>query len=109
MKNNFDLNTKYKIDFTSNFKKQYKKIVKQGKDITKFKIILDKLANNEQLDEKYRDHPLLNDKYYKDCRECHIEPDWLLIYQYQEEKLVLLLINIGSHSEIFKKNLLDFF
>ena len=103
MNNIFDLKTKYSIDFTSNFKKQYKKMKKQGKDLNKFKIVLEKLANGKKLEEKYRDHYLYNDKYFNDCRECHIEPDWLLIYQYQEEKLVLMLIRIGSHSEILNK------
>ncbi len=60
-----------------------------------------KLANAEELDSKYRDHKLKDNKYYKDCRECHIEPDWLLIYQYQGDKLVLLLVAIGSHVELF--------
>ncbi len=99
---NLDTATKYSIDITSNFKKQYKKILKQGKDISKFVKVLEKLANGEKLEEKYKDHMLINDKYYKNCRECHIEPDWLLVYQYQEEKLILLLVSIGSHSELFK-------
>ena len=94
--------TRYLIDYTSNFKKQYKKAVKQNRDISKLLIVLEKLANGEKLDPKYRDHKLINDKYYKDCRECHIEPDWLLVYQYQEGRIVLLLINIGSHSELFR-------
>lgn len=98
---NLDLETKYAVDMTSSFKKQYKKIVKQGKDINKFINILEKLANGEILDEKYKNHQLKNDKYYKDCYECHIEPDWLLVYQYQDDVLVLLLVGIGSHSEIF--------
>ena len=55
------------------------------------------------LDAKYRDHNLINDKYYKNCREYHIEPDWLLVYQYEDDKLNLLLVATGSHSEIFNK------
>ena len=98
----FQLNIKYFIDCTSNFKKQYKKVLKQGKDINVFLTVLEKLANKKTLDLKYKDHSLINDKYYKNCRECHLESDWLLVYQYQDNKLVLLLINIGSHSNIFR-------
>ena len=99
--NKLDLKTKYAVDMTSSFKKQYKKIIKQGKNINKFIYVLEKLANGEELDSKYKNHQLINDKYYKDCYECHIEPDWLLIYQYQNQKVVLLLVGIGSHSELF--------
>ena len=91
----------YKVVLSSNFKKQYKKIGKQGKDLTKLKIVIDKLANKEVLDPKYKDHDLINDKYYKNCRECHIEPDWLLVYQYEDNKLNLLLVATGSHSDLF--------
>lgn len=100
--NNFNTKNKYNIDMTSNFKKQFKRVKKQNKDINKFIYVLEKLANGEKLEEKYKDHQLVDDKYYKNCREYHIEPDWLLVYQYQEEKLVLLLVNIGSHSSIFR-------
>jgi mRNA interferase YafQ len=63
--------------------------------------IIDKLSIKEELDPKYRNHKLIDNKYYKDCFECHIKPDWLLVYQYIDDKLLLLLINTGSHSEIF--------
>ncbi len=99
---NFDLDTKYKIDFTSNFKKQLKKIIKQNKDINELLEVITKLANLEKLDSKYRNHNLINDKTYKDCAECHIKPNWLLIYKYVDDKLVLVLFAIGSHSELFK-------
>lgn len=94
--------TKYGIKFTSNFKKNYKKMIKQGKDKTKLKEIITKLANNEILEEKYRNHKLVNDKYYKDCYECHIEPNWLLIYKFYNDNLLLILIDTGTHSELFK-------
>ncbi len=77
----------YKVVLSSNFKKQYKKVGKQGKDLKKLKVVIDKLANKEVLDTKYRDHNLINDKYYKNCRECHIESDWLLVYQYEDDKI----------------------
>ena len=99
---NFDLDTKYKIDFTSNFKKQFKKIIKQNKDINELLEVITKLANLETLDSKYRNHNLIDDKTYKDCSECHIKPDWLLIYKYVDDKLVLILFAIGSHSELFR-------
>ena len=99
---NFDLDTKYKIDFTSNFKKQLKKIIKQNKDINELLEVITKLANLEKLDSKYRNHNLINDKTYKDCSECYIKPDWLLIYKYVDDKLILVLFAIGSHSELFR-------
>lgn len=96
-------NTKYEIDLTSSFKRNYKKIRKQGKNVEKLKEIVVKLANKEELDSKYRDHQLIDDKTYKNCRECHITPDWLLIYKYEDEKLILVLFALGSHSELFNK------
>ena len=92
---------KYKIDYTSNFKKQHKKLKKQGKDLNKLYDIIKKLANGEKLEEKYKDHNLRDDKVYKNCRECHIEPDWLLVYQIEDNELILLLFATGSHSDLF--------
>lgn len=93
--------TKYKIRATAEFKKQLKKVSRQGKDIQKLKHIITLLANNESLDERYKNHILNNSKHYKNCGECHIEPDWLLIYQYHNNEFILLLITTGSHSELF--------
>lgn len=96
--------TKYGIKFTSSFNKDLKKIFKQGKDIKKLVEVVNKLANGEKLDEKYKNHVLIDNKYYKGCRECHIEPDWLLIYKYMgDDEMILLLINTGSHSNLFIK------
>ena len=81
----------------------FKKIIKQGKDINKLKIIIDKLANKEPLEQKYKDHQLYNDKRFKNCRDCHIEPDWILIYKYIEDEIILVLVNTGSHSNILDK------
>ncbi len=94
-------NTKYKVKYSNEFKKNYKKIMKQGKDIAKLKTVVNKLANKKKLEQKYRDHALNNSKRFKDCRDCHIEPDWLLIYKYEDDNLILLLVNTGNHSEIF--------
>jgi len=93
---------KYTIDYTSNFKKQYKKAKKQGKNLNKLYEVIEKIANGEELDSKYRNHDLITDKKYINCKECHIEPDWLLIYQIKNNELILLLFAVGSHSELFK-------
>lgn len=95
--------TIYTVKFSSNFKKSYKKMKKQGKDMNKLKTIITSLANKEKLDSKYRNHKLVDDKYYINCYECHIEPDWLLVYRYHDEELILFLVNTGSHSEILNK------
>ena len=95
--------TKYGIDFTKVLKKQFKKIIKQGKDINKFLYVVEKLANKEILESKYKNHSLNNCKDYYNCEECHIEPDWLLIYRYQNDELILLLVATGSHSELFQR------
>ena len=92
---------KYQIKYTSEFKKNYKKIKKQGKDVEKLKYVVNKLANGLELEEKYKNHILTDSKYYKNCGECHIEPDWLLVYQYINNELFLILVATGSHSELF--------
>lgn len=91
------------IKFSKEFKKSLKKILKQGKDINKLLYVVDMLSKKEPLDIKYKDHPLYNDKKFKNCRDCHIEPDWVLIYKYLENEIVLLLVNTGSHSEVLDK------
>lgn len=96
-------NYKYQVDFSTKFKKSLKKVTKQGKDIDKLDNIILKLANKEPLEEKYKDHQLINNKTYRDCRECHIEPDWLLVYKYIDNNLVLLLVATGSHSDVLNK------
>lgn len=100
----FDLkNTKYQVKYTSRFKKDFKKVLKQGKDEKKLLEILNFLANGLELDVKYKNHKLIDDKSYKNCSECHIEPDWLLVYKIQNDELILLLFATGSHSELFNK------
>ena len=91
---------KYEVKFTHQFKKDMKLSKKQGKDSEKLYAVIEKLANGEKLDVKYRDHELSGN--YKGCRECHIEPDCLLIYEVIEDVLVLMLYRTGSHSELFK-------
>lgn len=62
--------------------------------------MVERLANGETLEPKYRDHDLTGN--YKGCRECHIAPDWLLVYEVVEDVLVLMLYRTGSHSELFR-------
>ena len=95
--------SKYEVKTTNKFDKQLKKIVKQGKNIEKLIYIVEKLANGEELEIKYNDHALIDNKYYKNCRECHIEPDWLLVYRHNNDEIILYLVETGSHSELFNK------
>lgn len=88
-----------KIRYHSTFKKDYKKIVKRGYDIRLLETVIGLLAEQKPLPEKYRDHNLIGN--YSGCRECHITPDWLLIYEINEDELVLYLTRTGSHSDLF--------
>jgi len=92
---------KYEIALTSAFKKQLKIIKKQNKKLKKLTEVINKLAEGGKLEPKYKDHKLENCKSFMNCRECHIEPDWLLVYRKDDDKLILLLIETGSHSELF--------
>ncbi|MGH7600068.1 MAG: type II toxin-antitoxin system YafQ family toxin [bacterium] len=87
-----------KIVYSSQFKKDYKKVKKQNKNLEKLSTVIDKLAAKERLDAKYRDHPLSGS--WKGFRDCHLEPDWILIYQTTEEALILA--RMGLHVELFK-------
>jgi mRNA interferase YafQ len=91
--------TKYRIERTSRFKKDYKLAKKRGYDMKLLQEVVSILANGEPLPEKYLDHPLKGD--YKDCRECHITPDWLLVYEVLENTLTLYLTRTGTHSDLF--------
>ena len=94
---------KYIIDYTSSFKKQHKKLQKQGKDLNKLYEVIKTLSNGKQLDKKYKNNKLKNNNVFKNCYECHIEPDWLLIYKIEKEILVIILFATGSHSDLFNK------
>jgi len=91
----------YEVKFTSQFKKDLKLAKKQRKSLDKLFEVIDILSNANHLDAKYHDHELTGN--YKGTRECHIEPDWLLIYELRDDVLVLMLYRLGSHSELFKK------
>ena len=85
---------------TSNqFKKDLKLARKRGCKIEHLRDVVNTLANGQKLDEKYRDHGLSGD--YNGFRECHIEPDWLLIYQTSQTTLTLFLFRTGTHSDLF--------
>ena len=92
---------RYEVKFTSQFKRDLKLAKKQGKDTEKLFEVVERLANGEILEERYWDHDLTGN--YKGCRECHIEPDWLLVYEILDDVIVLLLYRLGSHSDLFKK------
>lgn len=93
----------YKVKYSKNFKKALKKLIRQDKNIDKLLDVVDTLSKKQPLDQKYKDHALHNDKGFKDCRDCHIEPDWVLIYKYLDDEIILLLVNTGSHSEVLDK------
>jgi addiction module toxin component, YafQ family/addiction module toxin, RelE/StbE family len=92
---------KCSIQFTNQFKKDLKLAKKQGKDLDKLFEVINILADEEKLDTKFKDHDLSGS--YKGTRECHIEPDWLLIYEIDNNALILMLYRLGTHSELFKK------
>ena len=87
------------IKYQAAFKKDYKRIVKRGYDMRLLEKVIELLANQKPLPEKHRDHQLSGD--YAGCRECHITPDWLLIYEVADEELILYLTRTGSHSDLF--------
>ncbi|WP_418580973.1 type II toxin-antitoxin system YafQ family toxin [Megasphaera sp.] len=89
-----------KIRFRKQFRKDYKRVLKQpGHTPELLQEVLDYLVQEQPLPEKYRDHALSGN--YADFRECHILPDWLLIYKLEEDILILTLTRTGSHSELF--------
>ena len=92
---------KRKIQIRSSFKRDLKRIKKAGLDMNKLFTVVEKLANDEILEENYRDHKLTGN--YTGCRECHIEPDWLIIYEKVDDNLILILNRTGSHSDLFWK------
>ena len=87
-----------KIKYTSQFKKDYKKVQKQNKDLNKLRSVIENLLTGRKLDEKFQDHPLSGE--WKKYRECHVAPDWLLIYKQDADYLILA--RTGSHADLFK-------
>lgn len=88
-----------KLVVTTQFRKDIKRMKKRNSDMGKLQIILNKLINEEPLEASYRDHPLVGN--YIGFRECHIEPDWLLIYFIDKDQLILTVSRTGSHSDLF--------
>ena len=89
----------YTIERTSRFKREYKLIKKRGYDISLLKAVIEKLAKGEPLPAQNKDHPLHSN--WNGYRECHILNDWLLIYKYKNDELILSLTATGTHSDLF--------
>lgn len=85
------------VRFTSKFKKDLKRIKRPGKDQSILQSVIKKLAHDERLEPKYRDHALSGN--YAGTRECHLQPDWLLIYRLLDTELIL--VRTGSHADLF--------
>lgn len=91
----------YQVKFTTAYKKAYKLMKKRGLDISLLDEVVGLLRQGRQLEERYHDHGLTGD--LAGFRECHIKPDWLLIYLIENDVLTLTLIDTGSHSDLFRK------
>ena len=87
------------IKYQAAFKKDYKRVKKRGYDIRLLEKTIALLAEGKALPAEYRDHALVGD--YSGCRECHIAPDWLLVYEIVEDELLLYLTRTGTHSDLF--------
>ena len=88
---------KYRVDYTNRFKRDFRIAEKRGKDMEKLRRVILELAEGHVLDPSFRDHKLSG--VYDGCRECHIEPDWLLVYEILDDVLVLVLNRTGTHSD----------
>ena len=84
---------------TTQFKRDVKLATKRGKNLSKLKTVMMKLVNEEPLEMKYKDHKLSGN--YSNHRECHVEPDWLLIYRLEDEEIHF--VRTGTHSDLFQK------
>jgi mRNA interferase YafQ len=84
--------------YKNKFEKDLKRISKQGKNLKELNKVITSLIHRIPLDKKYTDHPLKGK--YSDCRECHIQPDWLLIYMIKNPQITF--IRTGSHADLFK-------
>jgi mRNA interferase YafQ len=89
----------YKIIPSNQFKKDLKLAKKRGLDLKLLKTVVDTLAKGETLDVRYRDHRLTGN--YRNFRECHIEPNWLLVYRVDDDELKLFLFRTGTHADLF--------
>jgi len=89
------------IKYTAKMKRDVKRVLKRGKDISKLTSTLALLATQRQMPEQYKDHPLRGEMH--GYRECHIEPDWLIVYQIQQNELILLASGTGTHSDLYEE------
>lgn len=89
---------KYAVRLTSRYKKSLKKMLKRGKDIKKIVAVVEMLAKGESLPPQYKDHALVGDLIA--TRDCHIENDWVLLYQIKNDILILTLVDTGTHSDL---------
>ena len=90
---------KYSLKRSARFEREVRKAEKRGLRAEELDAVVEKLRKDEQLERKHHDHPLHGE--YEGYRECHINPDWLLIYRKYKDKLVLLLSRTGTHSDLF--------
>lgn len=88
-----------RLVITSQFKRDYKKAKKRGLNMADLQAVLDKLCAEEPLEERHRDHALSGS--YIGFRECHVKPDWLLVYAVDKGKLILTASRTGTHSDLF--------
>lgn len=96
---------KYEIVQTNKFLKELKKMKRRGKDVEVLWNVVSTLARGELLPLSNKDHKLTDSKKYVDVWECHIEPDWLLVYRKDKKNLILLLLHTGTHSDLFSVTL----
>ena len=89
----------YNVKFTNAYKKSYKRMAKRGIDLSLLDEAVDNIRHGIALDPKYNDH-ILKGKF-NDFHECHIKPDWLLVYLLEDDILTLTLIDTGSHADLF--------
>ena len=90
---------KYTVRRTKKFRKELKKMLRRGADLDKLETVVNILAAGETLPPQYHDHALTGD--LEGTRDCHITPDWLLLYTIQDDVLVLVLTRTGSHGDLF--------
>lgn len=91
----------YEVKYSTNFKKALKRCQKRGLDIEKLNAVLTYIANHGVAPEKTKPHPLKGN--YKGYMECHIEPDWLLVWKVYRKQLILMITDTGTHAELLKK------
>ena len=95
------MKTKYELVLTGQFKQDVKLCKRRGLPLDELWFVVRRLLNGETLEERYRAHVLKGDR--KGQWECHIQPDWLLIWEQHDQELILVMLNTGSHSDLFSK------